>query len=279
MALLASDAREIKIALDEWNEEHTSKVKCCVAHYRRHLKLFLDVKDIIDRKLIGDIRSCQIRTNRPKKPNEIDANSNKGNSNWRLNPKISGGGLFHDLAPHQIDILIYLFGSPLRSNGCAVCSLPHMDTKVDDLVCGTVQFQQNIVVSGSWDFNKNALDPDAYVDECTITGSCGVLMFPFFDFNKSLIALSERILEDIVCIENPSMTADTSINSEDDDGTSLSYPYKREMNYLEVNPYHIQQPFIEQVVLYFNSSNDNCTNPCGLDDAILGMEVIDSFVR
>jgi predicted dehydrogenase len=37
--------------------------------------------------------------------------ANTGN-NWRVDPAIAGAGLFYDLAPHQLDIILYFFGNP-----------------------------------------------------------------------------------------------------------------------------------------------------------------------
>src|SRR3546814_1350468 len=36
---------------------------------------------------------------------------------WRINPEVSGGGLFFDLAPHQLDIFYWLFGRPRQTRG------------------------------------------------------------------------------------------------------------------------------------------------------------------
>ena len=32
--------------------------------------------------------------------------------NWRVQPEISGGGYFHDLAPHQLDLMLFYFHEP-----------------------------------------------------------------------------------------------------------------------------------------------------------------------
>ena len=44
----------------------------------------------------------------------------KTDYNWRVKFKISGGGLFFDLAPHQLDILIWMLGDPVSYCGNAV---------------------------------------------------------------------------------------------------------------------------------------------------------------
>ena len=38
-------------------------------------------------------------------------------TNWRVLPELSGGGYFHDLAPHQLDLMLYYFGEPENYHG------------------------------------------------------------------------------------------------------------------------------------------------------------------
>jgi predicted dehydrogenase len=95
--------------------------------------------------------------------------------NWRVDSAISGGGLFHDLAPHQLDILYHLFGNAKAVNGYAT-NQAGMYT-ADDLVSGSIVFNSNIVVNGLWCFSV----PESEVkDECEIVGSTGKISFPFF---------------------------------------------------------------------------------------------------
>jgi predicted dehydrogenase len=69
-----------------------------VAHYRRALDLFRRVKQLIDEDAIGNPTLVSLNLLHPAKPtNPTD--------NWRVDPSVSGGGLFFDLAPHQLDII------------------------------------------------------------------------------------------------------------------------------------------------------------------------------
>ena len=81
-------------------------VPCFVAYYRRYLPYFQRVKQIIDEGTIGNILNIQLRFAVP--PRDLDYN--KEQLPWRLQPDISGGGYFYDLAPHQIDMIQYIFG-------------------------------------------------------------------------------------------------------------------------------------------------------------------------
>jgi predicted dehydrogenase len=61
---------------------------------------------------IGDIRTVQIRMWKYQNPNPV-----ADVDNWRLQPELSGGGYFHDLAPHQLDLMLYYFGEPAAYTG------------------------------------------------------------------------------------------------------------------------------------------------------------------
>jgi predicted dehydrogenase len=145
--------------------------KLTVAHYRRALPMFLYVKDLLAKNTIGDIRTVQIRMWKSLRPDLI-ANSE---TNWRVLPEFSGGGYFHDLAPHQLDLMLYYFGEPEKYHGFSL-----NQSKVnpaDDHVCGQILFKNQVVVNGSWCFNVAESET---VDSCEIIGTKGKITFPFF---------------------------------------------------------------------------------------------------
>ncbi|HTI58239.1 Gfo/Idh/MocA family oxidoreductase [Mucilaginibacter sp.] len=145
--------------------------KLTVAHYRRALPMFLYVKDLLAKKTIGDVRTVQIRMWKSIRPDLI-ANSE---TNWRVNPELSGGGYFHDLAPHQLDLMLYFFGEPEKYHGF---SLNQSGTyPADDHVCGEILFKNKVVVNGSWSFN---VAESQSTDLCEIIGTEGKISFPFF---------------------------------------------------------------------------------------------------
>ena len=75
------------------------------------------MKEIIDSGVIGEIINVQVRFAVP--PRDLDYH-NSGNLPWRVQPDIAGGGYFYDLAPHQLDLLQYMFGVITEANGiCA----------------------------------------------------------------------------------------------------------------------------------------------------------------
>ena len=57
---------------------------------------------------------------------------------WRVVPSISGGGLFFDLASHQLDLLEFLFGPIEKAYGTAASRLSSYDA--EDTVSASFQF-------------------------------------------------------------------------------------------------------------------------------------------
>jgi predicted dehydrogenase len=161
----AAEARAIADVV----KQGTSKLT--VAHYRRALPMFLAVKDLIDSKKIGDIRTVQIRMWQNRKPSPVTDTT----TNWRLNPELSGGGYFHDLAPHQLDLMLYYFGEPEKYHGFSLNQAE--SAAADDHVCGQILFKNKVVVNGSWCFN---VAESLTTDTCEIIGTEGKITFPFF---------------------------------------------------------------------------------------------------
>lgn len=150
---------------------NAANVKLTVAHYRRQWPLFQKLKTMLDQQAIGEVRLIRLQLDQPL-PTEAQRNDEK--YAWRFDPAISGGGIFHDLAPHQLDILYYLFGdvkavSGLAANQAGLYNAP-------DLVAATIYFANGIVCSGTWCFTS-AINHD----ECVIVGSKGSLRFSFFN--------------------------------------------------------------------------------------------------
>ena len=161
----SAEAQAMADAVKQYNGKLT------VAHYRRALPMFLYVKELLDKKAIGDVRTVQIRMWKSIRP-DIIANSE---TNWRVQPELSGGGYFHDLAPHQLDLMLYYFGEPEKYHGY---SLNQSNTyPADDHVCGEIVFRNKVVVNGSWSFN---VAENQATDLCEMIGTKGRISFPFF---------------------------------------------------------------------------------------------------
>ena len=151
--------------------------KIAVAHYRRALPMFEEIKKILDLGFIGKIRAVNIQFYQPHQSSLI-ANSE---TNWRIDANIAGAGLFYDIAPHQIDMLLFLFGESKSFFGKA---LNHSKLYlVEDTVSGIIHFQNDVVFNGNWCFTMPAM---AQSDVCKITGENGNIEFSFYS-NKFIL--------------------------------------------------------------------------------------------
>jgi predicted dehydrogenase len=184
-----------------------------VAHYRRGLPLFNKIKDFLEEGRIGTILFSRIETY--KVPvNNLVANTSE---NWRVVPEISGGGLFYDLAPHQLDLMYWYFGTPEIIRGSSDNLGKNYDAP--DHTTLEVVFKQGIYLNGIWSF---AVHESADAEECEIVGDKGKLSFSFF--RSPLLKLyTDNGIEDF----------------------KFSFPE------------HIQQPMIEKVVKYFRGEGEN----------------------
>ncbi|NLR77404.1 Gfo/Idh/MocA family protein [Chitinophaga eiseniae] len=201
-------------------------VKLTVAHYRRAQPMFRKIKALLEEKAIGDIRFVSLQMLQPPVSPE---------ANWRVDPAVSGGGLFHDLAPHQLDLMTWFFGRARSATGIARNQAKMY--RADDLVSGNILFENGIVFNGIWCFSVGAADK---ADVCEITGSLGKIRFPVFGHSFTL-----------------------SIN-----GAEQVFAFDALQ--------HVQQPMIEQVTAFFL---DKGPNPCSAEEAILSMQLMDSFTK
>ncbi len=142
-----------------------------VAYYRRALPHFLRVKELLAQGKIGQVKSVQINFNRSPRIDEIK-NPEKV---WRVRSEISGGGHFHDLASHQLDLMDFLFGPIIEAKGKAENKARLYEPA--DTVSAEFAFQSGVKGRGKWDFASP--EPDVK-DEILIVGEEGELHFSTF---------------------------------------------------------------------------------------------------
>jgi len=145
--------------------------KLCVAHYRRALPYFNSIKETIKQGTVGIVKLVKLSMFQPYR-NDLIA---KTEYNWRVVPGISGGGLFFDLAPHQLDILIWLLGEPVSYHGFAVNQAKLYEA--EDTVTGTILFPNDVLFSGNWCFT---VPQNLKQDCCEIIGEKGMIKFEVF---------------------------------------------------------------------------------------------------
>lgn len=157
---------------------NNSNNKLVVAHYRRFLPMYIKVKELLEANIIGAINYTDLRFLQPYNFNS--------KATWRLNSTISGGGYFHDIAPHQIDLMYHFFGDVESIKGVSVNQSGRHE--VDDMVNGLVSFKNNVQFRGIWSF-----DIPKYLEEdkCTIYGENGTIEFSFYE-DELTLTLKEK---------------------------------------------------------------------------------------
>jgi len=182
MTLNAGSAQRMASAAKEKN------VKLSVAHYRRALPIFSKIKENLDLKILGSIRSVHsIIYNKPLTDKEMAIPKFQ----WRVNQEIAGGGIFHDLSPHQLDLLYYFFGEVEKVTGVSTNQTKQFP--VDDMVSMTMLFKQGTVFTGVWCFN--ACEDKDY---CEIIGEKGKMTFSWFQLQNPLVVTVDGKSEPIV---------------------------------------------------------------------------------
>ncbi|WP_397445746.1 Gfo/Idh/MocA family protein [Polaribacter sp. R77954] len=163
MTIDADEALELEALVNE-ND------KIVVAHYRRNLPAFLKVKELLQNNCIGKVHFVDITILQSKTNNVIA----KTDDNWRLKPETSGGGYFHDIAPHQIDLMYYYFGKIEKAEGYATST---QNNKVADIVNGIIEFENGVQFRGIWNFIASEKEVK---DKCKIYGEKGAITFSFY---------------------------------------------------------------------------------------------------
>lgn len=154
-----------------------------VAYYRRRLPCFLKIKELMDNKVIGDVKYLHVQLHNPLRPEEVDPAKDPG---WRVFPEISGGGHFHDLASHQFDYLEYLLGPIKEARGISLNQAGKYPA--DDIVASTFLFESGVVGTGSWCFS---VPENLKADTTVIIGSEGKITFSFFEHQNIYVEKSD----------------------------------------------------------------------------------------
>ncbi|MBL7742825.1 MAG: Gfo/Idh/MocA family oxidoreductase [Chitinophagaceae bacterium] len=197
--------------------------KLVVAHYRRAQPLFSKIKQLLDEKLIGDTRFARLEIYKKMLLPEELVHPSRG---WRVNREIGGGGIFHDLAPHQLDLMYHFFGEPIKVAGVSQNQSKQYDA--DDIVAGNIVFRSGVVFNGLWCFT---VAKEEERDHCEIIGERGKIGFSFFDHKPVEVTVDGKT-ETLVFDPLP----------------------------------HVQQPMIEKVVNFFLDKGPNpCSGEEGVN--------------
>ncbi len=153
-----------------------------VAYYRRSLDYFTTVKKIVDEGRLGKILQISMQQYFPVR----DEDHNRSNLPWRVIPEISGGGYFHDMGCHALDILFYIFGNPLRVDGVTMNKGGIYDAP--DTTIAMLTLPGDLPLSGCWSF----VTPEPFQkDLVEVTGDMGRLRFSVFSFEPIRLLVEE----------------------------------------------------------------------------------------
>jgi len=200
-----------------------NNIKVCVAHYRREQPMFKKIKELLDTKAIGEVRFVNLQFFKSAvTATELEQPKTK----WRVDPAIAGGGLFHDLAPHQLDLMLHYFSKIKTASG--ISANQGRIYAADDIVSGYIQFDAGIIFQGLWCFTVGAAEER---DLCEIIGSKGKISFSVFG--------------------DYTITITRNGNTETINFDKLE---------------HVQQPMINKVVEYFlDESSNPCSAEDGVE--------------
>ncbi|WP_284037330.1 Gfo/Idh/MocA family oxidoreductase [Neobacillus sp. 114] len=151
-----------------------------VAYYRRAMPRFLKIKELLENNAIGDVRF--VSTAQYQKASDDVKDPEK--LSWRVQPEISGGGLYYDLASHTLDLFDFLLGPIKDVNGFA--SNQGGFYRAEDIVTGTYMFESGIHGTGTWCFSAFE-----NVDVNEIVGSKGKITFSTFGSEPIVLTTSK----------------------------------------------------------------------------------------
>lgn len=157
-----------------------------VAYYRRTLPGFRKVKTLLEDGTIGRPLLVNIMLVRPATPAESDKNS----SIWRVQPDVAGGGIFYDLASHQLDFLEFIFGPVKKVSGIAR-NFGNL-YNAEDTVVAQMEFENGVLGSGTWSFVS---DNSSKRDVIEIIGTKGRIEFSTYGHEPVLLFKERDFLE------------------------------------------------------------------------------------
>lgn len=161
-----------------------TSVPLFVAYYRRTLPGFLKVKELVEQGQIGKPLLANIRLMRSAREDE------KNKQSWRIDTKTAGGGLFYDLASHQLDFMTFLLGEVVEANGLVDNMAGFYEP--EDTVVANFKFSSGVLGSGVWSF---VTDGGSREDTMEIIGTEGKLIFSGFNHTPIQLITAKGTIE------------------------------------------------------------------------------------
>lgn len=160
-----------------------------VSYYRRSLPRFLQIRQWLEQERIGAVRHVHWQYCRP--PSDWDL---QDKPQWRTASHRSGGGYFHDLASHGLDLLLFLLGDVTTVHGIA--SRQQQLYPAHDAITACWEFASGATGSGSWHFAAATRQ-----DQVTLSGSRGQIRFSVL--LDAPLVLDTVTAQESVTIPNP----------------------------------------------------------------------------
>lgn len=154
-------------------------VELFTAYYRRFQPHVLKMRGLIEEGAIGRPVLAQIDYAQPPARNEA------WGGGWRVQPGISGGGLFVDVVSHRLDVMVSLLGAPAEVQSMRGVFLP--DSEVEDAVTLALRFRGGVVCSVSGDFATGRS-----ADRFVIAGTEGVIETDRLDSHAFTLRRGEK---------------------------------------------------------------------------------------
>jgi len=162
------------------------------AYYRRALPKYLHVKKLIDSSTLGPVRAVHILMQQSIKEEDY-----KDGGIWRVNPEISGGGKFHDVGSHALDLIDWILGPIEEAHGEGMNQ--SKTYAADDMVYGHFRTESGIAGTGLWCFNTFRDE-----DKTEIFCEKGKLTYSVLDIAAPILLETEKGVETIA-VDDPPM--------------------------------------------------------------------------
>ena len=175
-----------------------TKFNLFTCFYRRYLNRFIQIKKILDKKLLGKILFFEIKYFHNEK-NHPTANLQRNKIiPWRFNKSISGGGNIMDMGIHAIDLVYFLLGSIKK-----VTSLNKSQMKffnVEDITLVNFELKNNVLGQGAW-----CSTASEKIDEFKIHGRKGTIKFRmnYGEDNTVVISINNKKINKKIKMETP----------------------------------------------------------------------------
>ncbi len=166
IALTWDEAQQIKAAFEAAGK------RCFVAHYRRGMPRYRELKRLLQSGKIGTVRGVQvIRTQRQTAEERLPESQKP----WRVRPEVSGGSHFFEGDAHMLDLIAFLAGGPIADFSLQV------DNRTgcypgEDTVALSGETENHVMVSGIWCYATYKA-----IDRFLIYGDRGSAEFSYYD--------------------------------------------------------------------------------------------------